>query len=283
MNPAPANSPLPEAAPAAGDIGAPMEIDSGNDPGNQGWPWRKIASLAVFALAVHVTLICFFGTKKQIVPRAVQNVPQLRLADPNDELLALDNPALMAVPNSHDFAAAVWSKVPPVPAPAFHWTEPPRWLPLDPENLGTVFRQFMAGNHFTIFRPDLKPPPQFLPATITPETALPQQSLMKLIGPLAQRRLREPAAVPSQPYNDVIPSTMVQVLVDAAGNVVSATVLPSNNGLQAAEHYEKADQDALAVARQLQFMPAAGLTLGEIIFIWHTIPVINYTNAPSDL
>ena len=72
--------------------------------------------------------------------------------------------------------------------------------------------------------------------------------------------------LPPLPFNDVLPPGRVQALVDAAGNVVSAVLLEPS-GL------ELADTNALAIARNARFAPAAQLTFGEIIFNWHTIPV----------
>jgi len=40
--------------------------------------------------------------------------------------------------------------------------------------------------------------------------------------------------------------------------------------------YDAADQQALELARTLQFVPADKLMFGEIIFNWHTVPL----NAP---
>jgi hypothetical protein len=80
------------------------------------------------------------------------------------------------------------------------------------------------------------------------------------------------------PYADVIAPSKVQVLVDAAGNVVSAVLLPSENGFTAADHYDAADQRALELARALRFTPSARLTFGRITFNWQTVPPANETN-----
>ena len=74
---------------------------------------------------------------------------------------------------------------------------------------------------------------------------------------------------PSPAVNDVIPPSRVQLLVDKSGNVTS-TVLLETSG------YDAADQQALELARTLQFVPADKLMFGEIIFNWHTVPL----NAP---
>jgi len=70
----------------------------------------------------------------------------------------------------------------------------------------------------------------------------------------------------------------VQVLVNAAGEVVSAILLPSNNPDEARD--ADADQRALAFARAARFAPASGLTVGQLIFDWRTIAP-PATNAPA--
>jgi hypothetical protein len=74
----------------------------------------------------------------------------------------------------------------------------------------------------------------------------------------------------------VITASKVQVLVDMAGNVVSAILLPVDNALEAAAQAEIGNTNALAIARAARFAPAPQLTFGEIIFNWHTVPA----NAP---
>jgi hypothetical protein len=57
-------------------------------------------------------LLFAFGGRKQIVPRAVANVPTLRLADDSSELLALNDPTLFALPHQKDFTSAVRLQTP---------------------------------------------------------------------------------------------------------------------------------------------------------------------------
>jgi hypothetical protein len=244
--------------------------------------WTRTRWLAFIALifAAHVAFIFAFGEKKQIIPRAVTNVPVLKLADNSGELLALNDPTLFALPNPKDFASAVWLKTPDVKQPSFRFTESPRWLPLAAENSGAVFQQFMQTNSLASHTLDFKPTPELSAPSLSIEPALAQNSTMQIEGGLAQRRLVNEINLPSLPYNDVIAPSVVQVLVDAAGNVVSAVLLPSENSLEAAGHYDAADQRALELARRLRFSPAAQLTFGEIIFNWHTVPT-TATNEPA--
>jgi hypothetical protein len=86
--------------------------------------------------------------------------------------------------------------------------------------------------------------------------------------------------LPSWPYADVIAPSCVQVLVNAAGEVVSTTLLPLDNRSEAASRYDAADQRALDLARTARFAPAPRLTIGRLIFNWHTVPP-PATNAPA--
>ena len=123
------------------------------------WKWTRWLTLIALVFALHVGFIFAFGQRRPVVPRAIFDVPKLRMVG-NDELLALNDPTLFALPNQHDFASSVWMQMPVVSQPPFRWTEPPRWLPLPMETLGAVFRQFMQTNSFAVFQLNFKPPPK---------------------------------------------------------------------------------------------------------------------------
>jgi hypothetical protein len=245
---------------------------AGPKPKGEGWSRTKWLIFFVLIFTAHVVFIFAFGKKEEIVPRAVTNVPALKLADDSDELLELNNPSLFALPNPKDFASAVWLKMPDVKQPSFRWTEQPRWLSLSAENLGATFQQFMQTNFFANYPLDFKPSPRLSEPILPVEPALAQNSTLQIEGGLAQRRLLNEINLPSLPYNDVIAPSVVQVLVDAAGNVVSAVLLPSENSLEAASHNDAADQRALELAHAVRFTPLSRLTVGRIIFNWHTVP-----------
>ena len=138
----------------------------------------------------------------------------------------------------------------------------------------------MRTNFFATYPLDFKPTPELSAPSLQIEPALPQNSTLQIEGGLAQRRLIGEINLPSLPYNDVIAPSIVQVLVDAAGDVVSAVLLPSENNLEAASHYDVADQRALEIARSARFAPAKNLIIGQMIFNWHTVPSTT-TNAPA--
>lgn len=230
-----------------------------------GWGWKKFLLVVALAFAVHFGLIYLLGEKKIISQRTVKNVPVFRLAAP-DELVRLTDPTLFALPHAEDFSPAFWSQPPAVKAPEFRWTEPPLYLALATENLGAAFDAFMQNYQPEKLALNFKPEPQLSSPGINVESALPQNSSWQLAGELAGRRILNSLSPPTQTVNDVIAPSRAQLLVAPDGNVLSAVLLESS-GLDAA------DQQALTLARSLQFAPAKKLMFGEIIFNWHTVPV----------
>jgi hypothetical protein len=244
------------------------------------WSRQRWLTLVALIFAAHIALIFLFGEKKQAAARAVMNVPTLKLANESDELLALNDPALFALPNPKDFASAVWLKMPDVTQPSFRWTESPQWLPLSAKNLGATFSRFMQTNFFKAYQLNFKPQPELSEPVLPVEPALAQNSTLQVEGALVQRQLLNEINLPSLPYNDVIAPSKVQVLVDGAGNVVSAVLLPSENNLEALSHYDAADQRAIEIAGTMRFEPAPRLTFGKLIFNWRTVPLAT-TNSPA--
>jgi hypothetical protein len=217
------------------------------------------------------------------VPRSVTDAPTLRLAAGSDGLLALNDPTLFALPRPGDFVTAIWSQAPVVKRPSSRSPEAPRWLPLSAEGLMTVFNHFMQTNLIPGLPLQLKPLVKLSTPSQPIEPALPQVSTVRVEGDLTQRRLLTPLTqmdLPSWPVADVIAPSKVQLLVNAAGEVVSASVLPSDNNLETLSHYDAADQRALELVRAARFAPAPHLTIGQMIFTWHTVPP-PATNSPA--
>jgi hypothetical protein len=266
MNEAPVNSPALELAES--------------HPANAGERWTPARWLTVITLvfATHLALIFLFGEKKEIVPLPGAKVPPLTLANDSDELLALNDPTLFVLPHQQDFASAVWLKMFASPPTDFRYTEPPQPLPFSAEGLGAAFGQFMQTNLFPSQPPDFKRMPELSTPTLPVEPAPAQNSAMQIQGELAQRQLPAQTSLTNWPYADVIAPSKVQVLVDAAGHVVSTVLLPPENGFTAPDYYGAANQRALEISRALRFAPSSSLTFGRIIFNWHTVPPANETN-----
>jgi len=257
MNEAPADfRPLPPPAP----------------PSDQGWPWRKLAWFAVFLFGVHVGALFVFGSKKPVIARAVINrVPHLQLTSEGDELIALGDPTLFVLPHPNDFGAPLWQHPANGVAPVFHYDEPPEFLKLNPETLATTFQEFVQTNRIAPYAPDFKPELQLATPPLTDEPSS-TRSTWHITGELASRPLLAAPTLPVLAYNDVLPPSRVQVQVDAAGFVASLVPLPPENAVEAKERAEAGETNALRIARQLRFAPAAQAAFGEIIFNWHTVP-----------
>jgi hypothetical protein len=246
-------------------------------PPAAGVPQKNFLLLVAFAVATHIALVVLFGAKKQITPKPVTNVPVLQLGDAEDELLALDNPALFARPNPRDFSASEWQRPLVITQPSFRHAEAPRYL-AQPPDLGAVFSGFMRTNRFENYRPDFKPAAPFAEAVFTPP-AQAHATTMNISGALTGRKLLSAPALPALEFNDTLAASTVQVLVDRTGNVTSATLANPAGLLADAARASLGDQTGLTLAKQFRFAPASKITLGEITFVWHTIPSAT-TNQP---
>ena len=256
----------------------PVEIKS---PDKGSWSSRRWLTLIALVFAAQLALIFAFGEYKPIVPRAVTNVPALKLAAGSGEWLALNDPTLFSLPNRRGFAGRAWLEPPPVEFHRLEWIEPPRWLPLPVEELGATFSQYMRTNRFTTFQLELKPPPKFFTPATPAGPSIAKTSTLRIEGDLARRRLLTSMDLPSWPYADVITPSKVQVLVNAAGNVVSAVLLPPDNPLETAGRYDAADSSALELARAARFALSSNLTIGRLVFNWHSVAPAA-TNAPPN-
>lgn len=250
-----------------------------------GWSQRKWWIVIVVVFALHLALAFVFSDRKPLAPRPGLAAPMMRMVSERSELLALDDPTLFALPHPRSFAAPAWLSTPRVDFPVFRWREPERALPLATEQLGDAFRQFMQTNTFVRFKLETLPAPRF-PRSETPPALSPAgRSELLVQGELATRRLLNPPELPSWPATDLLTNTVVQLRVTATGHVFTFALLPPGSGSAAA------DQFALNATRSTRFAPlpqtgnpltspAANLTEGTLLFVWHTVPP-PATNAPA--
>lgn len=242
------------------------------------WSRQRWYGYVALAFAAHVGLIFAFGSRKAIVPRTVANVPTLQLATRLTERQQLDDPTLFALPHPRGFAGASWLPVEKIAFDPFRWTEPPRLLPLPIEQLGVTFLRHVQSNRLTVLANHLLPLPP--PAKLEPgEPRFParRNSSLRVNGGLANRRwLNPPTDLPAWPAADPLTNSVVQVLTDASGQVVSPILLPPGSGSKPADTY------ALELARGARFAPRRGTetTVGTLIFEWNTVPLVE-TNPPA--
>jgi hypothetical protein len=243
-----------------------------------------------------VGLIFIFGARKLPAPAPVKNSTSLTLAgDSSDGWIALNNATLYSLPNEDGFAGQMWITLPH--AGGFHpqdWTEKPRWLAetdsLAVAGLVTSFNQFTRTNQFAEFHFEYHLPPRLMVPALPAESPFAPGSTLQIEGDIAKRPLLNPLPLPTWPSTDVIAPSKVQVLVDSAGDVISAVLMPQENFLGSAAPGDpgagqQADARALELARAARFAPlpssagnlapgsVAGSSVGLLIFNWQTAPI----------
>ena len=264
------------------------------------WTWTYWLAAITIVFALHVTLVFIFGSHKPITPKPVKNAPSLALTGESaDNLPGLNNATLFALPDRDGFSGIMWAP-PPLSFHQQDWTEDPHWLAgtnsLAVNELGAAFNHFVQTNHFAKTTFEFNQSPPLVVPVIKPEPILAQDSTLKIGGEIANRPLLNPVQLPSWPSSDVIAPSPVQVLVDAAGNVISATLLPPMNSWEpsavrdtvepAPVRDPDADGRAIEIARNARFAPLSShagsldaeplthLAIGQLIFNWRAVPVI---------
>ncbi len=244
-------------------------------PTERAWTWQRWALFIGIAFAAHIGFIFAFGDRTPIVARAIVNLPALQFTTHRSEREQLDDPTLFALPHPNGFAGTAWLRRPQIEFAPFHWTEPPRLLALSGDQLGATFQQHLAPKGFPRLEGEILPPPEptlLPPLDRTFITA--RRSVPSLGGEITHRPwLNAPAALPSWPAADLLTNSVVQVWVDANGQILSPALLLPGSGSK------EADQLAIKLARTARFAPLPGnraqLTPGTLIFEWHTVPQTN--------
>ncbi len=252
-----------------------------------GWSRRRWGLTLVAVLVVQAGLIFWFGDHAAAIRRRARPEPRVFLA-PNfpTALAALNDPTLFARGNAYSFSGQAWQQLPRLEARPADWTEPPRFLELQPDQLGALVRQLVESNTPPALPVATKPEPTIeLPELPLAVSSLPVRSELRLTGGLAGRELVSPFTLPSFPNNDLLTNSVVRVVIDADGRTQSATLLASSGSAAA-------DQLALDLAKSAQFESLRGtgperlartvpdVAWGNLIFRWHTLPR-SATNTPA--
>jgi hypothetical protein len=224
-----------------------------------------------------LALIFWLSARRPVYPRLTAPAPGLRIAGPAwDELLALNDPTLFALPHQQGFAGTAWLTVTNFGAEPFIWSEPPRWLTFPIEELGAAFRHYIATNQFGPPQAPSRLEPEFVSPQISSSRDLRQRSTLRLTSGLA---LATPLVLKSWTNSEILTNSVVQVLVGGDGKPISVNLLSTSGS-------EEADQEAVRQAIRALFerppiragTPAErgdGLRWGQIIFEWHTVPPSN--------
>jgi hypothetical protein len=252
---------------------------------SSGWSRRRLVCTSAVIFAVQVVLILWLGQRARRLPQrpafrtTITLVPQGVPAEQFEGRIALEEPALFALPSLNGFSGPAWLKYPPLDYQPPEYSEPFRWLALEEQSLGATFSHFLATNVISPLLIADKPlPPLQRYEPNYPNEPVPAQSRLRVEGELAARSLKAWPAIKSWPHWQLLSNTTVQAAVDGDGSTLFATLL-SESGLKEADDY------ALMLAGQARWRPiprsnrSAGevaedpLSWGRLIFQWHTLPV----------
>ena len=252
------------------------------------WSRSRWWSAFLLVMAAQVGLIFSVSDRKPLSSRQPDLTTVFHLvmnAPPGGaiaEWMNIEDPVLFALPDARAFSGLAWMAVPELRHESVDWTEPPRWLSLEVNELGRTFSEFVRTN---LAGPRVlaeKPAAQLDKVTVA-ALPLPVKSRVRIEGDLANRELLATLELPSVPYTEILADTVVQVSVGPLGVPFAAVPLSSSGLLEV-------DREALELVKSLRFKPLAGrdstsrnrtaFTWGKVIFHWHTVEM-PATNTPA--
>lgn len=235
------------------------------------WTRRRWALAVGAVIGVQVLLILLLENRSSAVPRKTYAAADIRWVDHISLApLAVGDPTLFVFPHAEGFSGEGWlnrSYSPQLNAPVL--TEPPRLLALSAETLGASFREFVASNVVPTFAavssaaPAIDAPVPFAMPTVAAKSEL------RIEGGLKDRRLLAEPQLHPWTNSELLTNTIVQVLVNGRGDVVSSN-LRQSCGLKAADDF------ALNFCQTARFEPigsaATAVAFGTMTFVWQTLP-----------
>ncbi len=244
-----------------------------------GWSGTRWLGAIAAACALQLALLFWVGDARPARQPAPGAPPFVRLYGGGaGDWLSLMDPTLFALPHRQGFSGPGWLLVPPRQFEPYVWSNAPDWLELPVADLGAPFQQFVEMNSLYAWQMLPQPAPELTQPEPAQAQLLPARSTFRLADDLAQRRLLVVPELPSWPNSELLTNTIVRLVVNAEGQPVSLTLLVGSGK-------KEADEYALAQARAARFEPVArpatalGLSWGELIFDWFTLPPA--TNAPD--
>jgi hypothetical protein len=247
------------------------------------WSPRRWIYTILIVVAIHVVLIIHLGERAASLGPPPGFGASIELAADvwsEKQLAEASDPTLFALPHPRGFSGQAWFTFTPLGHEVADWSEPPRWLTLNTNRLGTDFSQLVDTRKSSpLLVADMPMPPLAGVDLLLPPQPMRSKSGFRLEGDLTKRSLLEPIELPSLPATDLLTNSVVQLIVDASGFAFSAVLL-SNTG-QKEGGQRDADQLALKTASSTRFEPLrlpAGpkpkpepVSIGRMVFEWHTI------------
>jgi len=261
-------------------MSATAEPQGGANASHRGAKRLKLWLAVGLVFAAQVALVMWVGNPPSRKPRTLPPVPAFHIVEPESrDLLALQDPTLFVLPHRENFSGDAWLKIVPQEFTPTNWTQPPQPLEFPTQAMGAVFVAFIQTNVPPRFQVRIDSGLDDAEANTAPLPSISVPSRLRVEGDLARLRLLTPLHLPPQTNSDLLTNTVVQLVVDANGNPFSAVLWASCGD-------EKANAQAVGIAKAIRFAPpepaALGMvpldkmTSGKLIFEWQTMP----SNAP---
>lgn len=239
------------------------------------WSLRRWTLVFTFVFVLQLSLLYVLSWRPGgRLPAPPRQIPLQFVTDPDLARRFLDLPWLpdaaqfgQVTPRS--FTAAVWEDRLAAELPWRGWREPPVWREppdtLAAPTLGTFFLRAPLPRVVAAERPTPQAEVQVERLPLAPA-----QSTLRVEGELRNRRILRQPDLPLVPVEDILPPTVVQVVVGELGEVLSATLQPPGSG------HPPADARALELAWQVQFEALGDrpgpFTWGWLVFQWASPP-----------
>ncbi len=255
------------------------------------WSRRQWCYAIGAAIVIQVGLVFFFDGEPQPRPLPLRSPANIYAAvDPwsaqfLDNLSALSDPTLFALPNLKGFSGSAWLRFAPLEHRLSDWTTTPCWLALDQSWLSDSFAALVATNVTEPLLIGDKPLPRPTGLDVPiPNEPFATQSVLRVEGELAGRPLLSSPDLPAWSSSELLSNTVVQLLVDADGYPLATALLAESGS-------KEADQFALKLATAARFTPLRPpdytphprlrLAWGKLICQWATL-VPPVTNAAGE-
>ena len=239
------------------------------------WIWGFI-----FLFLIHAFAILKFSEGPNSPPSWEKPAAFLYVAGDNEtrqriqELASLHDPTLFALPHPHSFSGAGWLNARREVLEFTNWLETPEALALSAEQLGSSLNDYVATNRPSEAQLFASLRAAQAPAMRIPDTPVLTQTIARVEGDLAPRKIVRQPPLPSVTNVDVLRATTVTISVNGDGLVESASVSGDSGS-------KEADQEALQAARVFEFEPlavrdararaAAAPVIGRLVFTWNVV------------